>query len=111
MSDGKWKQVGTFTLEEATVFDQSGQTASWYWKIEVPAGEYKVEETWSQTGVFYVTGLEGICIRSHVVNRLFSESRTIEDADKGKPMRASFSLYDFQCKDDPRFTIFPKVEG
>lgn len=107
MRDSKmWTQVGTFTLKENTVFDQSGETASWFWKIEVPAGEYKVVEHRQQSGVFYVSDLDGVCVRSHVVNRLFSETSVKEDEDKGKQMRASFCLYDFQCKDDSRFLIF-----
>lgn len=85
------RKIGTLILTEPTVFTRTYETASWYTKIEVPAGEYditavvrdgKVSGTWGDGPTWK---LPGTVVASYFVNRFFTASSFEVDRDVGKP--------------------------
>lgn len=83
------RKIGTLVLAEPTVFTRTYETASWYTKIEVPAGEYeitavvrdgKVSSTWGDNPRW---SLPGTVVASYFVNRLFTASSSEVDRNVG----------------------------
>ena len=100
-----WTLVGMYKIEE-TVFTNSGETASWYWKVKVPAGIYPVYVHHHQPNVYYVHDLDGVCVESHVVNRIGANTSIQKDKDVGHQMSASLSNYDYIMRSDKKFIEF-----
>lgn len=78
-------QVGVLVIREAVQVKTMEQTACNYRLIDLPAGEYPI--TMGTGGYWFVARVEGICVQSHFVNRLFAAtSRADTSSEVGKPM-------------------------
>lgn len=120
--------IGYYVLTEPTTFTRTYETASWYTKIEVPAGEYPIyageckrpDTGEIQLGLDWPSApharLDGVVTSSYFVNRVFWATSSETDRDVGKPDAYGWSTYGYAVAQavlngDPHFRLLPDVEA
>jgi hypothetical protein len=94
-----------FRLTEPTTYTRQYETASWYTKIEVPAGDYEAEPIYISGGAapyedayYFKVVLPGVVTDDYFVNRLLGHSAVSTRSDVGKPMNHVMCPYGYSVR-------------
>lgn len=104
------RKIGTITLRSAKQYQTTEQTACNYRLIDVPAGATADLMLHNDYGrhTWITWTFQGICIKSHFVNRVFTSSSVAEDRESGKPMGYTSQVYPYSLLDvmlNPAYTV------